>query len=303
MGRAILVCICCVLGAVACSIVYLATTESYNRLKKSPPMDGKIVAVRKSKGKVYYKFTDKKGRWRGPYFEKVSAKQMEALPVGTRVKVLQSSTNTQLEVVTKAPSFLWVLSALLLLFLGGYAIVRVKRIKKKFQQHAGDLEETVLLALRISRSHMLMGGLVFVLMGGFIGIVPIFASGKMWEKIFLWVLALLAAGMSIWFFRKFADLLHPERSRIMMVLSQQPERIVWFYLYHAESELPGATHSTVMLCLDDGQKYPISLGQLGVQQFINAVAQRAPHATYGYDHALDKAFKSNPESLRNVPTA
>lgn len=84
------------------------------------------------------------------------------------------------------------------------------------------------------------------------------------------------------------------------LLVQQPTRIVWVY-HHIVQTMPFGVEvrqmTTLYLFLDDGNFHTLRLKATGIDELLDQLKIRLPHATFGYSEEKAFLYKTNPRLL------
>ncbi|MCB9718095.1 MAG: hypothetical protein H6712_29865 [Myxococcales bacterium] len=280
MGRAILLCICGVLLAAACSIAYLGMHESYARLRDGKTYDGVVTEFR-SDGMIF-EYVDEQGEPQQRISQDPPQSILDELSVGSPVVVHRSSTDTKIAQEVQPPPILLLFGAGASLVFAVWIVLRARTLQRKFRAAVGDFDATLLLAISKSRGQyvaMFVIGLVFTAM--FMIVVFAASDVSVASGVVLGLLALgsmFLAGLGGWRAWVLRDI---RRSKIFLRLLQTPERVTHVQGIRAWAEgVPGATHYSFTVFFDDRYQFTISLGQIGVDEFLAALRERAPQAEF-----------------------
>lgn len=280
MSRAILLSICGVLLGAACLIAYLGMHESYARLRDGTVYDGTVTEHR-SDG-VIYEYVDERGETQKRISRDAPQSLREELPVGAAVKVHASSTDTKLAQDVERPPFLLLLGALGSLAFAVWIVIRGRVLRRRFQEAAGDFEATLGLAIARARTQyvaMFVIGMVFA--AGFVFVIVAAPDVGTGEAVFIGLLALASLGLAGVGGRRAWAVRDVTRSEIFRRLQQTPQRVTRVQgLRVTSGDVPGVSHHSFTVHFDDGYQFQISLGDIGVQEFVVALQQRAPQAEF-----------------------
>jgi len=149
--------------------------------------------------------------------------------------------------------------------------------------------ELLFISLKKARRQFIIWGIVILIFG-----FPIIAKGKT-EDI---IVGCFIAAFGLVFI--LGGWLKYNPSKLLKVLTQDPEEVVWVYhkkdksIYEFLSTVYSADYD-VCINLSTGQTYEIEIEKEHVKTVIEAITNRAPHAIIGYSRDRERDFRTNPK--------
>lgn len=292
MARNIILLVTFVVGGLCFGVIYLAEYDTYERTRDGEHYAGPILKIKKSGIRYLDEASGEEKFLRDPPEDWAARRK-----VGERIEVGCSVVRCEaLDIIAPPSPLLFVPMGVLILI--GLAFVVLPVVDRKRLARAGvDPLAVISVLLKKARFQALVGGLLFLAMGGFFVLVMVVDPSSVAGLIVIGFLAVCCVVFGGLLLKRFFGLLDIKNSWILHVIIQRPEEIVWIYEQMVTSRGGLGVNRTVFICMADGRKYPVPLGQTGIDDFIASLTTRATRAVIGYSPELAKAFKDNPASL------
>ena len=108
--------------------------------------------------------------------------------------------------------------------------------------------------------------------------------------------------------------LKPEESRLLLVLNEHPERVLWVR-YKADAIEPTGsiswrsklsllwTNRWVYVCLDNGRCYPLAGNRGESRAIIQVLQERVPHADFGDSKEMKEDYEARVKAWKEAQSA
>lgn len=288
-----------VLVSAACLIAFLAMTDEYERARVADPRQARVLEVRE--GVVRYEVYEPGSSWDedgdgwvGPYRDEgVPAEAAAALSPGDPLV----RRGGQLELSLAPPTKLLLVGVGLGILFALWSIISPILERRAVRRAQADPIRLFELMAKKTRTTKLIAALVLLACAAFIGGIAAIVDGAPWERAFLGGLALVALAVALFAAYGAWTLRDPRKAPVVRALLETPEKIVWVY-EHRVIVSGVASHNLFLYC-DDGQRLEFNLQQLTPEPLLDALAQRLPHAVFGYSPEHEARYRrSAPDFLR-----
>jgi hypothetical protein len=302
MLRNIIVCVAFVVGGLCFGVMYLAEYLEYANLREGKVVEGVVDAV--GEEHVWFSYVDERGERNETVSSDVDEEVRAKLKEGDRVEVLRASAGTELVLALEPPSLGYLVTLGICILIGASFIFLPLLERRRLMRAGGDPIKVITVMLRKARFNALVvficfGGMTYVFFGvGFLNWDPTSETGVGGYIIFGFLVAIcgLIAVMNL---RTLVGLINIQGSWIVKTIRDNPQEIAWIYESVARTQgVKMSGFSTVYIWFADGKNYIVQLGHTGAEEFIQALAARAPHAQIGYSKEVQQLYGENPASFR-----
>jgi hypothetical protein len=302
MLRNIIVCVAFVVGGLCFGVMYIAEYLEYANIRDGKVVQGVVDAV--GDEHVWYSYVDERGKRMETVSNDVAEEVRGKLKEGDRVEVLTAEAGNELVLVLEPPSIGYLITLGILILIGASFIFLPLLERRRLMRAGGDPIKVITVMLRKARFNALVfvicfAGLTYFLFGvGFLNWDPTSEMGVGSYIIFGFLVAIcgLIAVMNL---RTLVGLINIQGSWIVKTIRDDPKEIAWIYESVARTQgVKMSGFSTVYIWFADGKNYIVQLGHTGAEEFIKALAARAPHAQIGYSKEVQKLYGENPARFR-----
>ena len=297
--RSILLGICSVLAAAACTIAFLALQDSHALFSANGVVPATVVRAipGKDRGSVVVSLVDQ-GKRRELSLENVTADEARALKPTDNVEVMRHQrspdrVSLRVSVERAKPSWTVAGAAVIFFLLASYLFVRPKLRRLRRARRTGPLD-IVLDAVRDTRTTgFALSLFVFLPLGALI-IAALFFDDQPPGVAGLVVLGLLfvvSTMLGLWQLARSLRMLDLKRSPVFRLIAETPERIGWVYAHVVTTNGVQATaFVTLQLWLTDGSHTTLAVDPADKDELIHEIAHRAPRALLGYTEEAQTAY-------------
>ncbi len=146
--------------------------------------------------------------------------------------------------------------------------------------------------LETTRKTKYISGVLLVVLGLPLLVLPMFIEGKLWELLLIGGLGAIAVGMGAYQLFQGYQLRDVRKSPVFFTIQNHPERIVWIYEF--VMVVNGVPNRSLYLWCKDGKKFEFNLRQLDVTELMGTLAHMMPHAVFGYSAELKALYRKSP---------
>lgn len=299
--RSILLGIGSLLACAACTIAFLALTESYELFSANGVVPATVVRsiAGKNKASVVVSMMSE-GKQRELSLENVSPDEARALkPTDAALvmvhKNVPSRVSLRVSVLRDRPSWTLAGAAAVFLVLALYLFMR-PQLRKRRRARRTDSMEIVLDAIRDTRTTgFALSLFVFLPLGALIIAALFFdeqrpGTGGLVVLGLLFVITMLLGLWQLW---RAVGMLNPRRSPEYRLLTETPERIGWVYAQVVTTNnVAASAFVTLQLWLTDGSHTTLAVDTADKDALIDEIAHRAPRALLGYTEAAQSEYEA-----------